>query len=113
MEISVSKPTSKPLSNKVRIFGIEGVGFCTAFVGGLLGNKIYGLMKRDNRSCNKYNTHADLEKVHVEIDFYLTTNGTNLFLKPLVSLIIGDSNQVFLSQVVEDLSKGTAMDIME
>ena len=49
----------------------------------------------------------------MESAFCLTTNGTNLFLKPLVSLIIGDSNQAFLSKVVEDLSKDTAMDIME
>ena len=49
----------------------------------------------------------------MEIAFYLTTNGTNLFLKPMVSLIIGDANQAFLSQVGEDLSKDTAMAIME
>ena len=44
---------------------------------------------------------------------YLTKNGTNLFLKPLVSLIIGDENQAFLSQVGENLSKDTAMAIMD
>ena len=70
-------------------------------------------MKEDNGSCNKYKTHADREKGHLESDFYLTTNGTNLFLKPLVSLIIGDANQEFLSQVGEDLSKDTDMAIME
>ena len=40
-------------------------------------------------------------------------NGTNLFLKPLVSLIIGDANQAFLSQIGEYLSKDTTMAIME
>ena len=49
----------------------------------------------------------------MESAFYLTTNGTNLFLKPLVSLIIGYANPAFLSQVGEDLSKDTAMSIME
>ena len=49
----------------------------------------------------------------MKIAFYLTTNGTNLFLKPMVSLIIGDANRAFLSQVGEDLSKDTAMAIME
>ena len=49
----------------------------------------------------------------MESSLYLTTNGTNLFLKPLVSLIIGDSNHVFLSKVVEDLSKYTGMAIIE
>ena len=56
-------------------------------------------MKGDNVSCNKYKTHADQEKGNVESDFYLTKNGTNTFLKPLVSVIIGDANQVFLSQL--------------
>ena len=84
MEISDSKPTSKPSSNKVRIVSIEEVGFCNVFVGGVPGNKIYGLMKGDNGSCNKYKTHADREKGHLESDFYLTMNDTNLFLKPLV-----------------------------
>ena len=50
MEIYESKPTSKPLSNKVRIVRIEEVEFCTAFVGGVPGNKICGLMKGDNGS---------------------------------------------------------------
>ena len=113
MEISDSKPTAKTSSNKVRIVSIEEVYFCTAFVGGVPGDKICGLMKEDNGSCNKYKTHADREKGHLESDFYLTTNGTNLFLKPLVSLIIGDANQEFLSQVGEDLSKDTNMAIME
>ena len=60
VEISESKPTSKPLSNKVRIFSTEEVDFCTAFVGGVPGNKICGLMKGDNGSCNNYKTHAYL-----------------------------------------------------
>ena len=70
-------------------------------------------MKGDNGSCNKYKTHAYREKGHTESALYLTTNGTNLFLKPLVSLIIEDANQAFLSQVGEDLSTDTAMDIIE
>ena len=113
MEIYDSKPTSKPLSNKVIIFRIEEVEFCTAFVVGVPGNKICGLMKGDNGSFNKYNTHADQYKCHVESAFYLTTNGTNLFLKPLVSLIVGGANKAFLSQVVEDLHKDTSVAIME
>ena len=113
MEISDPKPTYKPSFNKTRIFSIEEVDFCTAFVGGVPGKKICGLMKGDNGYYNKYKTHTDLEKGHMESAFYLTTNGTNLFLKPLVSLIIGDTNQVLLSQVGEDLYKDTAMDIME
>ena len=59
MEISDSKPTSKPSSNKVRIIRIEEVEFCTAFVGGIPVNKIYGLTKGENGSCNKYKTHTD------------------------------------------------------
>ena len=59
MEISYSKPTSKPSSNKVRIFRIEEVDFCTAFVIGVPGNKVCGLMKGNNGCCNKYKTHAD------------------------------------------------------
>ena len=59
IEISDSEPISKPSSNKVRIFSIEEVGFCTAFVGGVPGNKIYGLMKVNNGYCNKYKNHAD------------------------------------------------------
>ena len=70
-------------------------------------------MKGDNGSCNKYKTHEDREKGHVESAFYLNTNGKNLLLKPLVSLITEDVNQAFLSQVGEDLSKDTAMAIME
>ena len=65
MEISDSNPTSKPSSNKVIIISIEEVEFCTAFVGGVPRYKICGLMKGDNGSCNKYNTHADLEKGNV------------------------------------------------
>ena len=99
MEISDSKPASNTSSTKVRIFSIEEVDFCTAFVGGVPGNKICGLMKGYNGSCKKYKTHADLDKVHAESAFYLTTNGTHLFLKHLVSLILGDANQAFLSQV--------------
>ena len=62
-------------------------------------HKICGLMKGGNGSCNKYKTRADREKGHMESDFYLTMNGTNMFLKHLVSLIIGDANQEFISQV--------------
>ena len=90
MGISDSKPTSKPSSNKVRIVRIEEVDSFNAFVGGVHRNKICGLMKGDNGSCNKYKTHTDLERGGVDSAFYLTTNGTNLLLKPLVSLIIGD-----------------------
>ena len=50
MEISDSKPTSKPSSKKLRIVRIEEVEFCTEFVGGVTRNKIYGLMKGDNGS---------------------------------------------------------------
>ena len=56
-------------------------------------------MKGDNGYCKKYKTHAYLEKGHVESAFYLTANGKNMLLKPLVSLIIGDTNQAFISQV--------------
>ena len=56
-------------------------------------------MKGDNGSCKKYKTHADQEKGIVEGAFYLTPNGTDLLLKPLVSLIILDANQAFLSHV--------------
>ena len=69
-------------------------------------------MKVDNEFCNKYKTHTNREKGDVESDLYLTPNGTHLFLKPLVLLIIGYANQEFLSQVGEDLSKDTAMAIM-
>ena len=99
MEISDSKPTYKPSSNNVRTVRIEELDFCTAFVGGVPRNKICGLMKGDNGYCNKYKTHADREKGNTENAFYLITNGTNLFLKPLVLLIIGDTNQAFISHV--------------
>ena len=39
MEISDSKPNSKPSSNKFITFRIEEIDFCTSFVGGLPGNK--------------------------------------------------------------------------
>ena len=84
MEISESKPTSKPSANKVRIFRTEEVEFCTTFVGRVLGNNICGLMKVDNGSCNKYKTHVDQEKGNAEISFCLTPNGTTLFLKHMV-----------------------------
>ena len=42
-------------------------------------------------------THVDIEKGHMESALYLTMNATHLFLKPLISLIIGDKNQEFLS----------------
>ena len=113
MEISDSKPTSRPSSNKVVIVRIEEVDFCAAFVGGVPGNKICGLIKGYNGYCKNSKTHADQEKGHVESSFYLTTSGTNLFLKPLVSLIIGHAKQAFLSQVGEDLSKDTFLAIME
>ena len=58
-------------------------------------NKSCGLKKEDNVSCNKYKTHADQQKGNMESAFYLTTNGKNLFLKPLFSLIIGDANHAF------------------
>ena len=58
MEISDPKPTSNPSSNKVIIVRIEEVDLCTAFVVGVTGNKICGLMKADNGYCNKYKTHA-------------------------------------------------------
>ena len=61
MQISYSKPTSKPSSNKVIIVRIKEVDFCTAFLGGVTGNNICGLMKGYNGSCNKYKTHAYLE----------------------------------------------------
>ena len=57
-KITDSKPTSNTSSNKVRIIRIEEVEFCTAFVRGGPGNKICGLMKGDNGSCNEYKTHA-------------------------------------------------------
>ena len=112
MDISDSKPTSKTSDNKVRIIRIEEVDFFTLFVGGVLGNKIYGVIKLDNGYCNKYKTHADLEKGCVDSTFLLTTNGTNLVLKPMVPLIMVDANQAFLSQLGEDISKYTDMAIM-
>ena len=112
MEISDFKPTSKPSSNKVRIVSIEEVEFCTAFVGGVSGKNICGLMKGDNGSCNKYKTHADQEKGNVESALYLTPNCTKMFLKPLVKFIIRDENYAFLFHVGEDLSKDTAMYIV-
>ena len=96
MDISDSNPTSKPSANKVRIVMIEELNFCTAFVGRVPGNNIYGLMKGDNGFCNNYKTHVDKERGNVESTFYLNPTGTHLFLKPLVSLIAGDSNQEFL-----------------
>ena len=75
MEISDSKPTSKPSSNNVRIVRIGEVDFFTAFVGVIPGNKIYGLMKVYNGYCNKYNTHVDQDKGHVESALYIATNG--------------------------------------
>ena len=113
MEIYDHMPTSNPSDNKVRIVSIEEVEFCTEFVGGVPVNKIYGLMKGYNGSWSKYKIHADWEKGDVESAFYLTPNITDLFLKPLVSLIIWDANHAFISQVGEYLSKDTAMDIME
>ena len=112
VDTSDLNPTSKTSSNKVIIVIIEEVEFCTAFVGGVQGNNICGLMKGDNGSCNKYKTHKDREKVNMDSAFYLTINGTNMFLKPLVSLMIGDSNHKFISQVGEDISKYTAMAVM-
>ena len=71
------------------------------------------LVKLDNGYCNKYKTHADLEKGCVDSTFLLTTNGTNLVLKPMVPLIMVDANQAFLSQSEEYLSKDTNMAIMD
>ena len=50
MEISDFKPTSKTSANKVMILWIEDDDFCTAFVGGVSGNNICGLIKGDNGS---------------------------------------------------------------
>ena len=36
-----------------------------------------------------------------------------MFLKPLVSLTIGDANEDFLSQLGDDLSKDTVIAIMD
>ena len=49
----------------------------------------------------------------MESSLYLTSNGTYLFLEPLVSLTIGYANQDFISQLGEDLSKDTATAIMD
>ena len=68
-EVPDSKPTSKTSSNKVRIVRVEGVEFCTDFVRGVLGNKIFGLMKGVDGSCNKYKTYAGKQKGYVEIGF--------------------------------------------
>ena len=65
MEIYDSKPTSKPSYNKVRIFRIEEVEFCTDFVGGVTGKNICGLMRVDNGYYNKYKTHEYREKGRV------------------------------------------------
>ena len=62
MEVSESKTTSKPSSNKIMIVRVEEVDFCTAFVGGVLGNKICGPMKGVDGYCNKYKIHAVKEK---------------------------------------------------
>ena len=40
-EISDSKPTSKNLSNKVRIVRIEEVDFCTELMGGIPGKNMW------------------------------------------------------------------------
>ena len=113
MEVPDSKPTSNPSYNKVRIVRVEEVDLCTAFVGEVPVKKICGLIKVFDGSCNNYNTNKGKEKVYLESAFYLTSNGTNLFLKPLVSLTIGYSNQEFISLVREDISKETAMDILD
>ena len=68
-------------------------------MGGVPRNKICGLMKIENGYWNKYKTHSDQEKRNMESVLYLNSNGTNLFLKPLVSFIIGDANQTFILQV--------------
>ena len=107
------KPTYKPYSNKFSIVRVEGVEFCAAFVGGVPGTKICGLMKGVDMSCKKYKTHAGRERRDVESAFYLTSNGKHLFLNPLVSLTIGDVNKEFISQVGDDLSKDTATTIMD
>ena len=99
IEVSESKTTSKPSSNKIMIVRVEEVDFCTDFVGGVPGNKICGLMKEVYGSYNKYKTHAGKDKGDTESALYLNSNGIKLFLKPLVSLKIRDENKEFLSQV--------------
>ena len=49
----------------------------------------------------------------MDSEFYLNPNDTNLFLQPMVSFIIGDANQAFISPVGGDLPKDTDMDIMD
>ena len=62
MEVPDSKTTSNNFSNEVRIFRIEEVEFCTAFVREFPVNKICGLMTRDNVTCKTYKTHYGIEK---------------------------------------------------
>ena len=112
MEVSYYKTTYNTSSEKVSIGRVEEVDFCTEFLGGATGNKICGLVKGENGSCNKYKPHAVLEKGDLYRDFYLNSNGTNMFLKHFISLTIGDENQMFILHVGEDLSKDTAMAIM-
>ena len=50
METSEFKPASKPSANKIRMVRIEEVEFCIAFLGGVPGKNICGLMKGDNGS---------------------------------------------------------------
>ena len=88
MEVSESNPTSKPSFNKFRIARVEEFDFCTAFLGGVLGNKTCGLMKGVDGSCKIYKTHAVKEKIDLGSALYLTSNGINMFLKPLVSITI-------------------------
>ena len=113
MEVSDSKPTPKPSSNKVRIVRVEEVEFCMVFVGGVPENKISSMIKVDNGYCNTYKIHAGQDKCDVDSAFYLTSNVKNLFLKPLVPLTIGYANKMFLSHVGDDLSKDTAMTIID
>ena len=83
------------------------------FVGGVLVDKIIGLMKGYSGSCNKYKTHSGQDNGDVESAFYLTSNSTNLLLKPLVSLTIGYAIQTLLLHIGRDLSKDAAMAIMD
>ena len=39
IEVSDYKPTSKPSSKKARIVRVDEVDFCTAFIGGIPGNR--------------------------------------------------------------------------
>ena len=77
------------------------------------GKQIHCLIKGVDGSCNKYKTHEGKDKGDVKSTLYLTSNGTNLFLKPLVSLTTGYANQSFISQLGEYLSKYTIMAIVE